>query len=87
MKQNHLYVSVILWFMRNTYLANEMTKIYFLYTRGEPKTLKFIYKNIVFIITCLNCSHLQSALHLVQHIYGDFPLLQTVFELTDFDAF
>ena len=45
-------------------------------------------KNYVFIVTCLNFSHLQSPLHLMQYTYRDFfPLFKTVFELVDFDAF
>ena len=45
-------------------------------------------KKCVFILTCLNFSHLQSILHLMQYTFWDFfPLLKTVFELIDFDAF
>ena len=44
-----------------------------MYTRGTPK-MKFIYKNCVFILTCLNFSHLQSTFHLTQYTYWDiFP--------------
>ena len=39
--------------------------------RGDPKKLEFIYKNYVFILTCLNFSHLQSTLHLMQYSYQD----------------
>ena len=54
---------------------------------GRPK-MEYIYKNCVFIATYLNFTHLQSSLHLVQYIYQDFfPLLKTVFELINFDAF
>ena len=53
--------------------------------RGTPQKNLFI-KNIVFIPTCLNFSHLQSTLHLMRYTYQDlFPLLKTVFELVDFD--
>ena len=38
--------------------------------RGEPPKLEFI-TNCVFILTCLNSSHLQSTLHLMQCTYGD----------------
>ena len=45
-------------------------------------------KNCLFILTCLNVSHLQSTLHLMQYTYQDlFPLLKTILELIDFDAF
>ena len=39
--------------------------------RGDPKKPEFIYKNCVFILTCLNFSHLQSALHLMHYTYRD----------------
>ena len=42
-----------------------------LYTRGDFQTLEFTYKNSVFILTCLNFSHLQSTLHLMQYTYWD----------------
>ena len=38
-------------------------------TRGDPKAPEFICKNCVFILTCLNFSHLQSTLHLMQYTY------------------
>ena len=45
-------------------------------------------KNYVVIRTCLNFSHLQNTLHLMQYTYQDpFPLLKRDFELVDFDAF
>ena len=47
--------------------------------------MEFIYKNCVFILTCLNFSHLQSPLHLMHYTDEDvFPLLKTVFELRRF---
>ena len=56
--------------------------------RGTQKTPEFIYKTCVFILTCLNFSHLQSTLYLMQYTYQNVsPLLRTVFELVDFDAF
>ena len=36
--------------------------------RGNPSKPEFIYKNL-YILTCLNFSHLQSALHLMQCTY------------------
>ena len=40
---------------------------------GGPKKPPWdlFIKNCVFILTCLNFSHLQSALHLMQYIYQD----------------
>ena len=39
---------------------------------GGPKNPEFIYlKNYVFILTCLNFSHLQSTLHLMQYTSRD----------------
>ena len=60
-----------------------------LYLLGEtPKTWNLFIKNCVFILTYLNFSHLQTTLHLMKYTYLDFfPLLKTVFELIDFDAF
>ena len=55
---------------------------------GTQKTPKFICKKCVFILTCLNFSHLQSTLHWMWYTYWDvFPLLKTVFELINSDAF
>ena len=55
--------------------------------QGAPKTQNLLIK-IVFILPCLNVSHLQSILHLTQCTYRDSsPRLQTVFELVDVDAF
>ena len=49
--------------------------------------MEFIYKTYIFILRCLNFSHLQSILHLIQYTYQDiFPLLKTVFELINSDA-
>ena len=59
----------------------------YIYIGGTHKT-EFIYKNCVFIHTCLNFSHLHSTLHLIQYTYQDiFSLLKTVFEFIDFDIF
>ena len=56
----------------------------YLYTKEDPKKWNLFIKNCVFILTCLNFSHLQHALHLMYYTYGDFiPLI----ELIDFDAF
>ena len=38
---------------------------------GDPPKPEFIYKYCVFILTCLNFSHLQSTLHLMQYTYQD----------------
>ena len=47
-----------------------------------PKTWHLFIKYCVFILTCLNFSHLQSTLHLMQYTYRDiFPLLKTVLNL------
>ena len=42
-----------------------------IYTREDPEKMEFIYENCVFILTCLNFSHLQSSLHLIQYTYRD----------------
>ena len=56
--------------------------------RGNPQNLEFIYKHCIFILTCLNFSHLQSTLHLMQYTYQDiFSPDQNSFELDYFDAF
>ena len=55
--------------------------------KGDPRKPEFI-KDCVFILTCLNFSHFQNTLYLMQYTYQDiFPLLRTVFELIGFDAF
>ena len=58
------------------------------YTRGDAKKPRNLFiKNCAFILTCLNFSHLQSTLHLMQNTYWDiffhyskqfFPLLKIV---------
>ena len=54
---------------------------------GTPKNPEFIYKKLC-ILTCLNLSHLQSILHLLQYTYQDIlSTTQNIFELVDFDAF
>ena len=56
--------------------------------RRDPQNIIYLLKNCVFILTCLNFSHLQSTLHLMQYTAERFfSLLKTVFELVDFDAF
>ena len=59
------------------------------YEEGCPSKQKNLYmKNCVIILTCLDFSHLQSTLHLIQYTYQDiFPLLKTVFELINYDVF
>ena len=48
--------------------------------RGNPKNPEFIYKNCLFILICLNFSHLQSTLHLMQCTYWDiFSIAQNSF--------
>ena len=48
--------------------------------QGTPSKTEFIYKNCVFILTCLNFSHLQSTLHLMQYTYqGVFSTAQNSF--------
>ena len=39
--------------------------------KGRHKKWNLFIKNCVFILTCLNFGHLQSALHLTQHTYPD----------------
>ena len=39
--------------------------------RAAPQTQNLLIKNCTFILTCLNFSHLQSALHLLQYTYWD----------------
>ena len=47
---------------------------------GTQKIQNIFIKISVFILSCLNISHLQSSLHF-------FLLLKTVFELVNFDDF
>ena len=50
------------------------------YEEGPIKTWNLLIKNCVFILTCFNLSHLQSALHLMQYTYQDFfPTAQNSF--------
>ena len=47
--------------------------------RGTQNPQNLFTKNCVFILTCLNFSHLQSTLHLMQSTYWNiFPLLKIV---------
>ena len=43
-----------------------------IYEGGPPQTWNYLLKNCVFILTCLNFSHLQSILLLMQYSYWDF---------------
>ena len=56
-------------------------KIIFLQSmRGDQKNWIYLLKNCVFILTCLNPSHLQSILHLMQYTYpGVFSTAQNSF--------
>ena len=50
------------------------------YKGGPTPPPEFIYKNCVFIPTCLNFSHLQNILHLIQYTFWDFfPTAQNSF--------
>ena len=42
-----------------------------MYEKGPPKHATYLLKSCVFILICLNFSHLQSTLHLIQHTYQD----------------
>ena len=80
------------WRMRNGapfhWHAISTVNILLTYLQGGTQKTELTYKNCVCILTCLNVSHLQSTLHVMQCTYGDvFPLLKTVSELIDFDAF
>ena len=58
------------------------------YMRAHPPKWNLFIKNCAFILTCLNFSHLQSMLHLMQYTHQNFfPLLETVFKLFSFVAF
>ena len=47
---------------------------------GGTPPKEFIYKNCVFILTCLNFSHLQGTLHSMQYTYQDiFPIAPNSF--------
>ena len=47
-----------------------------------------LIKNCVFILTCLNFSHLQNTLHWMQYNYWDvISTVQNSFELVEFDDF
>ena len=55
---------------------------------GTPKIPEFMIRNCVFILTCLNFSHLQSTLHLMQYTYWDvFPTAQNSFWTNRFWCF
>ena len=57
----------------------------FRYTRGMPQTLNLFFKNCVFFLTCLNFSHLQNILLLMQYIYWDiFSTAQNHFQTRQF---
>ena len=56
--------------------------------KGDPLKMEYIYKNCAFILKCLNFSHLQNTLYLMQCTYEMFfSLLKTVFELVGFESF
>ena len=57
--------------------------------REDPQNPQNVFiKDCVFVVTCLNFSHPQSTLHLMQYIYRDiFSTAQNSFELVYFDAF
>ena len=43
----------------------------FTYEEGPKTTRNLFIKHCIFVLTCLNFSHLQSSLHLMQHTYWD----------------
>ena len=54
---------------------------------GSPIKPEFIYKNSIFILTCLNLSlSIYSTFDRI-HLLRLFPMLKTVSELVDFNAF
>ena len=56
--------------------------------RRDPETLELLNEKLCIILTCLNFSHPQSTLHLMQYTYQDiFSTAQTAFELINFNAF
>ena len=56
--------------------------------REGPKKREFVYKKLCIYSYMFKLSPLKSPLHLMQYTYRDvFPLLETVFELADLDAF
>ena len=67
----------ILWHFKS-YVSNHVK---WLNTKGEPpQTWNLCIKNCAFTLTCLNFSHLQSPLHLMQYTYQDFfPTAQNSF--------
>ena len=67
----------ILWHFKS-YVSNHVK---WLNTKGEPpQTWNLCIKNCAFTLTCLNFSHLQSPLHLMQYTYQDFfPTVQNSF--------
>ena len=51
----------------------------FIFKEGTQNEMYLTIKDCVFILKCLNFSHLQSTLHLMQYTYWDiFQLLKTV---------
>ena len=72
-----------IWFLiKISFMCQAPTDIW-----GGQKWNVFI-KNRVFILTCLNFSHLQSTLYLIQYNYWDiFSNAQNSFDLIDFDGF
>ena len=67
---------------------NSCTYISLYIWAGTPQKVEFIDKKCVFILTCLNFSHLQSTLYVMQYTYWDVsPTVKTVFELVHTDVF
>ena len=65
------------------HLQQQLTFIECLLQKGDPKKRNVFLKNCVFILTCLNPSHLQ-----MQYIYQDvFLTAQNSFELVNVDVF
>ena len=63
-------------------------QFYIPHMRGDHWKTEFICKNCVLILACVNFSHLQQPLHLINTPTEMFFLLfKTVFELIDVDAF
>ena len=63
----------------STYFTLKLLIPGYSYMREEPPPHRDLFiKNVVFILTRLNFSHLQSTLHLMQYAYRDiFPTAQT----------
>ena len=69
-------LKIISWYVltwkNNFNIFLSKTKAYFSDIEGgSPKPQNLFIKSCVFILTCLNFSHLQSTLHLMQYTYLD----------------